>query len=358
MDDRATPVPRRSPAFDRRRVAGGLGAFLILGGLGAWAASRLDPRGAFSLQSLLDAVPGGLLALALVLVTLDFVLGGTRLHVWLRRLVPGTPWSVALKTYLVNLFAASISPMGSASGPAQLAVMARYGVAPAKGLAALLVNFIGLLSAFVLIGGASGTYLLASARLPGTAGGVVRALLLVVTATTVLVVVIVGNPRAGAGLARRLLAMGNGGGGRLSRGLVRLGGMMERGVADYEAALAALRSGWYRPLTVATALSALMLLNKCAVGYLLAVGMGYDGSYVEVAARQSLQWLLIYFSPSPGGSGIAEATVPAFLGGIIPAGRIVEYTILWRGVTALFGAIVGGVVAASVLGGLRRDSAT
>ncbi len=326
----------------------GFGAFVLLGALGAWAAGRLDPSGSLSLRSVTTAVPPRFLAMAVVLMGLDYLMGGLRLHMWIRRLAPGTPSQVSLKTYVVNIFAAAISPMGSASGPAQVAVLYRYGVHPARAVAALLLNFVGILGAFLLVGGAAGVYLTAGADLSGTLGGVIRALLFVAAGAAVLLAIIVGNPSLGSALADRMAAL-EGRGGRGHRLVASLGDRLGRGVADYRAALETLRSGWHGPFIGATALSTLMLLNKCAVGYVLAAGMGFEGSYVDVAARQSLQWLLIYFSPSPGGSGIAEATVPAFLAGIVPGGRMVEYALLWRLLTAYLGAGVGALTAARVL---------
>ncbi len=339
-----------------RRVLLGLCAFVLLGALGAWAAGRLDPTGSLSLRSVITAVPPGSLAVAVVLMGLDYLMGGLRLHMWVRQLAPGTPWHASLETYVVNIFAAAISPMGSASGPAQVAVLYRYGVHPARAVAALLLNFMGVLGAFLLVGGAAGLYLTAGADLAGTLGGVVRALLFVAAGAAVLLAVIIGNPGLGSTLADRLVAAGQGGDGRRHHFIASVGKKLARGVADYRAALETLRSGWHRPFVAATALSALMLLNKCAVGYVLAAGMGFQGSYVEVAARQSLQWLLIYFSPSPGGSGIAEATVPAFLSGIVPAGQMVEYALLWRLLTAYLGAAVGALTAARVLSSRSRTS--
>lgn len=337
-----------------KRVLLGFGAFIALGAVGAWAAGRLDPTGTVSLRSVITAVRPGFLAVALALVILDYVMGGLRLHVWVRRLASGTPWSVSLRTYVVNIFAAAISPMGSASGPAQVAVLYRYGLHPARAVAALLLNFMAVLASFLLVGGAAGLYLTAGADLAGTLGGVIRALLFTAAGAALLLALIVGNPGLGSALAGRLAARGRRGETRRHRLMAAAGHGLERGVADYRAALDTLRAGWHRPLAAASLLSTLMLLNKCAVGYVLALGMGFEGGYVELAARQSLQWLLIYFSPSPGGSGIAEATVPAFLAGIVPAGRMVEYALLWRFFTAFVGAVVGAVVAITLFSGQRR----
>jgi uncharacterized protein (TIRG00374 family) len=164
-------------------------------------------------------------------------------------------------------------------------------------------------------------------------------------------VVIVGNPGIGTALARRLVETGE-----LRRWppVARFGRGLAKGVEEYRVALTLLKVGWHKPFVLATALSAAMLLNKCLVGYVLVKGLGFEGTYVDVAARQSLQWLLIYFSPSPGGSGVAEATVPAFLEGIVPIGHVLEFTVLWRVLTSMLGAGLGGVAAVAAFTGRAK----
>lgn len=302
-------------------------------------------------------MPAGLLAAALVLLVLDFLLGGLRLHLWVRRLEPEVRYSVSLRAYLVNLFAAAIAPMAVASGPAQLATLVRAGVRPARAVAALLLNFVGVLSALLAVGAWAGAYLLATVDWGGRLGGFERALLVGSATSASLLVVAILNPRAGAAVARAASSAGSRLGGRLGRGMRRLGAGLEKGVAEYRAALRAVRAGWRLPLAGSFSVSVVMLLNKCAIGFLVAVGLGFSGGYLEVAARQGLQLLFLYFSPTPGGSGIAEASVPVFLAGIVPAGRWLEYALLWRAITSYLGVAVGAVAAAVVFAQRRPAGA-
>lgn len=341
--------------LDLRRVILGFVGFVSLGVLGVWAVARLVPEGRVSLSGLLGAASPTVLAACVGLALLDVVLGGARLHLWVSRVAPGTRPGACLWTYMVNLFAAAVSPMGSAAAPAQVAALARFGVAPARSLAALVLKFISVLAAFLLVCGVALGYLTLGSGLRGTTGAALRGLLGVVLAVTILVVVAVMNPVFGARLARGLERRGEHRGGRTGRLLARGGRALARGVSEYRAALHVLRSDWHRPMVGSVALSSVMLLNKCLIGYLLAVNMGYVGPYAEVAARQSIQWLLIYFSPSPGGSGLAEATVPAFLAGIVAPGRIVEYTIQWRLVTGFIGPGLGALATLRLFGRGRLD---
>lgn len=355
--DATKGLERSGDHFRPARVALGLGIFAGLAALGALTAGWLD-RGASTLVDVARAMPAVLLVAALALLALDFLLGGLRLHLWLRELEPGMPYGIALRTYLVNLFAAAVTPLGAASGPAQVAVLVRGGVRPARAIAALLLNFVGVLSAFLLLGGVSALYLLASTDVGERLSGLQRAMLLGAATAAALLAVAVLNPRAGGALATRALSLGSRFPGRFGRLLGRLGAALERGVADYRAALETARSGWKLPLAVSLVASAVMLLNKCAIGFLVAAGLGFDGGYLEVAARQAPQLLLIYFSPSPGGSGIAEASVPVFLAGVVPEGRWMEFALLWRVLTSYVGVAVGALVAVAVFTSRRGPGRT
>ena len=133
---------------------------------------------------------------------------------------------------------------------------------------------------------------------------------------------------------------------------------LEGAISEYRSALRAVRQGWKLTLAACFSTSTALWLNKCAIGFIVAIALGYTAGYLDVAARQALQYLFLYFSPSPGQSGLAEASVPIFLSGIIAEGRWLEFAILWRGLTSYIGVVVGAIVTLSMFGPLasRRIS--
>jgi uncharacterized membrane protein YbhN (UPF0104 family) len=287
----------------------------------------------------------GPLAAAVGLMLLDFLLGGLRLHLWVRQLERGVGYSVSLRTYLVNLFAAAVSPMGAASGPAQLATLARGGLRPAGAVAALLLNFVGILSAMLLVGGFAGGYLLSTTEIAAGVGGVQRGLLVAALALPLLLVPLILHPRGGPKVAAWVTAAGGRLGGRAGGWARRLGSLIERGGADYAASIRMVRGRWWSSLGLGVLLSVGMLLNKCAVGLLVARGLGVEQDYLGVVARQAVQFSLLYFSPTPGGSGVAEASVPMFMAGVLPESHWTAYALVWRAVTSYLGVAVGAVAA-------------
>jgi uncharacterized membrane protein YbhN (UPF0104 family) len=53
---------------------------------------------------------------------------------------------------------------------------------------------------------------------------------------------------------------------------------------------------------------------------------------------------LLYFMPTPGGSGVAEVLAPAVMSSFLPASLLVAYTVLWRFFLAYVTIFVGGAI--------------
>lgn len=75
-----------------------------------------------------------------------------------------------------------------------------------------------------------------------------------------------------------------------------------------------------------------------------------EGSPVEVGGEEAvsgraplLQFSLIYVSPTPGGSGVAEFATLGFMAGLVPLGAMAAFTILWRAATGYLPIAAGGL---------------
>jgi uncharacterized membrane protein YbhN (UPF0104 family) len=346
-------VDRESP---HRRLAAGFGAFVALALLGAAAGGWLD-GGSWRWPGVVTNLRAAPLAVAGALLAADVALGGLRLHLWMRRLEPRLGYRACVAAYLVNLFASAVSPLGAASGPAQWGALVRCGARPGRTAAALLLNYVGILAALILLAGlALGHELVTAAsgaslgRLPPALFGAAGAAAAAAAALWLSLVL----PHLGAAAARAIQVLGDGLRGRVGTLMARVGGAVAHSAADYQAARQVVGRGWIVLLAASCALSTTMFLNRFVVGFLAARSLGIAASYVTVASRQAIQFLMLYFSPSPGGSGLAEATVPAFMAGIVPEGRALEYAIVWRALTSYLGLAAGAVATAVVFSSRRR----
>ncbi len=338
-------------------MALGLVAFALLAALGLSFVARHG--GAAGLGRAARGVSPRALAAAVGLMFLDFLFGGLRLHLWVRQLERGVGYTVSLRTYLVNLFAVAISPMGAASAPAQVATLVRGGVRAAHAVAALLLNFVGILGAMLLVGGLAGGYLLFTSDVGTHVGGLQRGLLIAALALPIVLLSLILSPRLGPSLAARLADFGARCGSGAGGWPRRIGSIIGRAGTDYAASVEMMRRRWWSPLAAGLLLSAGMLVNKCAVGLLIVRSLGLEADPLGVVARQAVQYSLLYFSPTPGGSGIAEASVPMFMAGVLPESHWGVFALVWRAITSYLGVALGAVAALIALGPRRPlDSQT
>lgn len=347
-------IPARG-GLRRGKVVLGLALFAGLAALGAFTAGWLDEGTPLTFLGLVRAMPAHLVLVAALLMAADYVMGGLRLHFWLRRLDPGATFGTALKAYLVTLFAGPVSPASAASAPTQLATLVRCGVHPARAFAAMLLNYVGILSALLIVGALGGFYLVSATELADRLGGFERSLLTAGIVIPLVFVVAILNPKLAGALARASRTLANKNHNWIGRLLRKFGDKLGKAVDEYRDALAAVRADWKRPLAGSLTISVAMLINKCAVALTVAVALGYGGGFVDVAAPHALQQLFLYFSPTPGGSGVAEASVPVFLSGVVPDGRAAEFAILWRVFTSYIGIVVGAVAVVLVFARRQRQ---
>lgn len=87
------------------------------------------------------------------------------------------------------------------------------------------------------------------------------------------------------------------------------------------------------------------------IPYFLIKGLSNNISIYKVMINQIILRFCILFSPSPGGSGVAEAGFLALFFNTIPRHYLGIYTLLWRFFTAYLGPIIGGII---LIGFLRK----
>lgn len=338
------PLPARTGAvWGRARLLRGLLLFLIATAIGFVILAR---RGTLA---------GGLVALqrvhpwaigiGLLHVVLDQVLGGMRVACCLRATGERAPLRACIASNAANVFLGGATPSQSGGGPAQILVLRQAGVSLARASLASWLAFVGTALVFLTLGLVF-PHTAASRMLPAgwnlythaTAaifGGILLALVLVL-------------PRP-AGLLR----------------LPWIGARWERSRrrTQLEGFLAASRSGLQHAVrrgkwafTTALVLSVAIYLNKFLVAVTVMRGLGLDVPLRAVLELQMLQFLVLYFAPTPGASGLAEVTAATILQDFVPADRLAAYLILWRTFTLYAGMALGALIlmrAAAVISATR-----
>ncbi|MGM0571417.1 YbhN family protein [Marinobacter sp.] len=96
--------------------------------------------------------------------------------------------------------------------------------------------------------------------------------------------------------------------------------------------------------------TALFLASLFSFPWLLITGLGYDVSWLNNLGLLVVTTFIMYFSPTPGASGISEGVFGSFFRDILGGSHLVLVTIAWRAVTIYLGMLIGLVL-------LQRDLA-
>ena len=87
--------------------------------------------------------------------------------------------------------------------------------------------------------------------------------------------------------------------------------------------------GWLA-LAAAVPASALAHANKLLAGYVVLRMLDIHANFIDVLLLQTLITFLLYFAPTPGGSGLAEILSVAVMSIYVPRELIPSYILLWR----------------------------
>ncbi|WP_328186140.1 lysylphosphatidylglycerol synthase transmembrane domain-containing protein [Marinobacter sp. OP 3.4] len=101
---------------------------------------------------------------------------------------------------------------------------------------------------------------------------------------------------------------------------------------------------------LSVACTAVFLLSLFSFPWLLMTGLDYDVSWLNSLGLLVVTTFIMYFSPTPGASGISEGVFGSFFRDILSGNHLVLVTIAWRVVTIYLGMLIGLVL-------LQRDLA-
>jgi hypothetical protein len=277
-----------------------------------------------------------------------FTADGLRLHFTLRAL--GHP--VALRwiapMVFINMFFSNVTPMATGGGVAQIWYLQRRAVPIGTATAATTVRT--LLAAGVIFSGAAvlplildifdGTLLEGSLApyLIAFAIAYLGFFFLAIRHTRWLILPL----KAGLAALQRLYL--------LRRARARQWDMQaRRELCRFRRGVAAYFSG--RPLDIALSVlfTIVFLLSLFSFPALLLWGLDYAVTYGHVLALLVVTTFVMYISPTPGASGIAEGAFGHFFAGVVAPGHLVLITVIWRFLTIFLGMGIGAIVTAREL---------
>lgn len=330
-------TPSLSPeTWNRRRITRGLWLFVTLTVAGFLVAFA---RGALSggWRSLLDVRPAAVVW-GVALAGLDQVLGGGRMWLCARALGERVRATACVQANGANVFLGGVTPSQTGGGPAQIVLLMQGGLTFTSAAVVSLLTFLGTCVVFL---GIAAHLTLVPPDVPIAPGWrVFTGVTLAVFAAFVLVGLLalprpedVGR-RVHAGVA--LLPGG--------KRLARTSAGLETLLRDYSRYMrVAVRRGKLA-LLGSLVLSCLIYLNKFLVAVVVLHGLGLEAPWRSVVHLQELQYLVMYYAPTPGASGIAELSAAEIMRPAVPAAAMAAFLLLWRTFGLYVGMLYGGGV--------------
>ncbi|SOB78206.1 hypothetical protein SAMN04488490_4068 [Marinobacter sp. LV10R510-11A] len=295
------------------------------------------------------------LAAVAALLLVYFISDGLRLHFTLRALGHRLSFLVIFRLVFINLFFSNVTPMATGGGFAQIWYLHRHGIPVGRATAATTIRTV---LAVLFIFSLTPVFLLTLDAFDGQAitGDLGFALAIFILLYLGFFIVLLFRTRWLIGPLSSLLRLLN----RwhlisdtrhkhwqfkARREMLRF----SHSFSDY------LRG---RPLFVALSVlfTAVFLLSLFSFPALLIYSLGYDVNYVISLGLLVVTTFIMYFSPTPGASGISESVFGSFFNDILSGNHLILVIVSWRLVTIYLGMIVGLIVLQRELIRNRRTS--
>lgn len=277
----------------------------------------------------------GWVLLGVGVASLDWFGGGLRLYVLLKHVYPPQTYKGAVISAGVNAFGMMITPSQAGGAPFGIFALTRYGTPVPEGLVATFMSFVATILFFVVAGplvvflGAGDS--LAEQGILGVTNlnDLFRVSLGGFISVGLVILSLILFPGVARRLARRVVGFFE------RRGNPKIAGRVSKLNAGidraHEAMVAYFSSGrGWLALAVSVLVTGTTLANKLLAGYIVLRALGIHAPFFDVLMLQTLLIFLLYFAPTPGGSGLAEVLSGAVMSIYVPRELTPSYILLWR----------------------------
>ena len=325
--------------------------FVALTAAGLYAVYDLFAERTLTFDARLIA-PGTLLSVAGLLLVY-FISDGLRLYFTLRALGHRLPLPAMFRLVFINLFFSNITPMATGGGFAQIWFLSQHGVPVGRATAATTIRTV---LAVLFIFSLTPVFLLTLKSLDGNSivGDIGPALAFLIVLYLGFFLVLLFRTRWLIGPLTRLL--------RTARRLHLISERRHRRW-QFKARREMLRlsrsfGDYLRGAPVFVWLSilftAIFFLSPFSFPALLMHSLDYSVDYVMSVGLLVVTTFVMYFSPTPGASGISEGVFGSFFRDILSGNHLILVIVCWRLLTIYLGMIIGLVVLQKELVANRR----
>ncbi len=292
------------------------------------------------------------IALCLVMLCADLMLGSWRNHIYVQKLAPAVPHWVSFKANVANMFMGAVTPAHGGAGPAQIYVYTSNGVKFVDAFAISLINM-GATLIFMPLAGFAAIVLMDTSAVSGLVPAMLQygfcffmlfllAFLLAFWKPVWIGVVIKKIAQVSSAIVPKRKT-------KLNAWAINAC----QSINNYQQTCSVILKQNPLLFPLSLLITTLLYLNKYCMQYVILLGLGVQASLVQVISIQVLIQFMIYFAPSPGGSGFAEVSISVLFGRIVPHALLSVFTLLQRSFLLFIPAVIGAVV---VLGLLRKQA--
>ena len=280
------------------------------------------------------------LGLCVVVVPLvDWVVAGVRMWLFTSALCTGIPYGVCVKNCAVGSFMGAATPSQTGGGLAQVYVLVKEGANAGQAISVLFLTFLSTL-VFYALASVVMWGLHATGRLPdmGASSPFALAAVLFVGMTVLGFAAVLYPLKTQAGLERFVNRF---------QSRKRLGpraAMLIGHLNDWSATVQLMVRLHKMRFLLSIPITVVIFFNKYFAAYLAVRTLGLDTALVELMVIQMFLHILLYFFPTPGGSGAAEVGTAVVMQSLIPSTLLPAYTLLWRTSIMYFPVLVGGLI--------------
>jgi uncharacterized protein (TIRG00374 family) len=289
------------------------------------------------------------LLVGVALASMDWFGGGLRLWILTRHVHPTAPLKGSLLAGGLTAWASYLTPSQTGGGPMMIYTLKRYGTPIPEAMISSLMTFVATVVFFAIAGPFA--ILMGAGRSLEQHGILGQTFTLydlfkLSLGTFVVIGLVMLFFFVFPSLAKRL-------------GQVLVGWLEARGSQAMAHRVQAMREGVDRShdcmvaffhgrgwlaLAAAVLASALAHANKLLAGYVVLRMLDIQVNFFDVLLLQTLITFLLYFAPTPGGSGLAEILSVAVMSIYVPRELAPSYILLWRLVLSYLTVGFGSVV--------------
>ena len=283
-----------------------------------------------------------------VMLFIDLMLGGWRNHIFIRKLKPGLSHWVSFKANVANMFMGAVTPAHGGAGPAQIYVYVSNGVSFLDSFAVSLINM-GATLIFMPLAGLLAILLMDDQYVSGVVPSLLRYGFSFFTIFLLAFLLAFWKPVWVGSVIQKLAEVLSGIVPKRKENLIAWGEKTFDNIKKYQETCGTLlkKNPFLFPL--ALLITTVLYLNKYVLQYVILLGLGVHADIIQVISIQILIQFMIYFAPSPGGSGFAEISISALFGKIVPIAVLPVFTLLQRSFLLFFPALAGAFFVISLL---------